>query len=135
MTAALAVDDRDALVLEQLRNAFSEWDIGSVDGVLYAHLLTGGPLLTASTLGGLASALLDRLDRPPADEAHRHAPRGPAELTFDGLARAWSLYYDLTIDGYRYKATRFNGHVLPLAETLEKLQSALQADFWRWTSR
>ena len=66
MTAGLAVDDRtrDVLVLEQLKNAFSEYDVGSVDGVLYARLLTGGPLLAAFTLGGLASVLLDQVDRP-----------------------------------------------------------------------
>ena len=66
MTAGLAVDDRtrDVLVLEQLKNAFSEYDVGSVDGVLYARLLTGGPLLTAFTLGGLASVLLEQVDRP-----------------------------------------------------------------------
>ena len=63
MTAGLAVDDRDVLVLQQLRDAFPQWDIGSVNGVLSAHLLTGGPLLTAPTLGRLASVLLGQLDR------------------------------------------------------------------------
>ena len=63
VTAGLAVDDRDVLVLQQLREAFSEWDIGSVDGVFYARILTGGPLLAAFTLGGLASALLEQTDR------------------------------------------------------------------------
>ena len=66
MTAGLAVDDRtrDILVLEQLKNAFPEYDCGSVDGTYYARLLTGGPLLAAFTLGGLASALLEQVDRP-----------------------------------------------------------------------
>ena len=66
VTAGLAVDDRtrDILVLDEIRSAFSEYDVGSVDGVFYARLLTGGPLLAAFTLGGLASALLEQLDRP-----------------------------------------------------------------------
>ena len=65
MTAGLAVDDRtrDILVLDQIRDAFPEYDCGSVDGVFYARLLAGGPLLAAFTLGGLASVLLDQADR------------------------------------------------------------------------
>ena len=70
MTAGLATDDRDVLVMEQLRGAFSEYDIGSVDGVLYARLLTGGPLLAAFTLGGLASVLLDQADRRASTIRH-----------------------------------------------------------------
>jgi hypothetical protein len=140
VTAALAVDDRDMLVLKQLRDAFPEFDIGSVDGALYARKLTGGPLLAAPTLGGLASALLDRLDRPAnggpsaADEARMQAPRGA--ITLESLVDRFRLFYDIgPADGGGYIAVHLGVHPLRPVGTLEELDSLIRAHYWRWRSR
>ena len=57
----LAVDDRrihDDLLLEQIRDAYAElYDIGYAGGAYHARRLTRGPLLTAATPGGLATAI------------------------------------------------------------------------------
>lgn len=61
MTARTAVEDRaihDELVLEQLRETWSElYDTGFAGHAYHAHRLTGGPLLSAATLGELATAI------------------------------------------------------------------------------
>ena len=58
MNARLAVDTHDELVLSQIRDAYSaDYDIGFAGGAYHAHRLTGGPLLTAATPGGLATAI------------------------------------------------------------------------------
>ena len=142
MTAVAERDIRDELVLAQLRDAFPEFDVGSVDGVLYARLLTGGPLLTAPTLGGLASALLERLDRPAnggpsiADEARLQTRRGAhSAITLESLVAQWRLLYDIgPVDG-GYIAVHLGVHPLRPVGTLEELDSLLRAHYWRWRSR
>ena len=58
MTARLAAISRDELVLDQIRDYWrASYDIGSAAGAPRARHLTGGPLLTADTPGGLASAI------------------------------------------------------------------------------
>ena len=57
-TAADARDIHDELVLDQIRDAYSaDFDIGYADGAYHARRLAGGPLLTAATPGGLATAI------------------------------------------------------------------------------
>ena len=57
MTARLA-DIHDDLVLEQIRDAYSTaYDIGIADGLYRAHRLTGGPMLSAATPGGMARVI------------------------------------------------------------------------------
>jgi hypothetical protein len=61
VSARLAVDDRDIhdeLLLEQIKQAYGAYyDIGRIGGEWYSFRLTGGPLLTAGTLGDLAAAI------------------------------------------------------------------------------
>lgn len=58
MTARLAAGSRDDLVLDQIRDTWDAlYDTGFAGGAYHAHRLTGGPLLTADTPGGLASAI------------------------------------------------------------------------------
>jgi hypothetical protein len=63
VTARTAVDDRgihDELLLEQIRQSWGElYDTGFAGGAYHAHRLTGGPLLTADTLGELAAVIWD----------------------------------------------------------------------------
>jgi len=48
----------DELVLDQIREAWDAlYDSGFAGGSYHAHRLTGGPLLTADTPGGLAAAI------------------------------------------------------------------------------
>lgn len=60
MTARLAAGSRDDLVLDQIRETWTGiYDVGFAAGAPRARHLTGGPLLTADTPGGLASAIWD----------------------------------------------------------------------------
>ena len=60
MNARVAAEGRDELVLDQIRDTWdSLYDTGFAGGSYRAHRLTGGPLLTADTPGGLAAAIWD----------------------------------------------------------------------------
>ena len=57
-TAAGSRDTRDELVLDQIREAYgAQYDVPFADGAPRARRLGGGPLLTAATPGGLATAI------------------------------------------------------------------------------
>jgi hypothetical protein len=58
VTARTANGSRDELVVDQIRDAYGDrYDIPVADGSPRARRLAGGPLLTASTPGGLASVI------------------------------------------------------------------------------
>jgi hypothetical protein len=58
VTGRTAVDDRDTLLLDQIREAYGGLYRCDFTGSAYeAHRVTGGPLLTAATPGLLASAI------------------------------------------------------------------------------
>ena len=54
------LDSHDELVLDQIRDYWdTAYDTRFAGGLYHAHRLTGGPLLTAATPGGLAIAIWD----------------------------------------------------------------------------
>jgi hypothetical protein len=58
VTARTAAGSRDELVVDQIRDAYGDrYDIPVADGSPRARRLGGGPLLTAATPGGLATAI------------------------------------------------------------------------------
>ena len=131
MNAGLAVGDRDELVLEQLRDTFSDFDIGFAGGMYLARLLAGGPLLTAPTLGGLASALLARTEPPARNRARRQAVTGPRD-ELKRLREHWWPRYDIEFTGNAYIARRLGVVPLRPAGTLEEADSRIRTDYARW---
>lgn len=59
--------DRDELALDQIREVWRDpYDTGFAGDEYHAYRLTGGPLLTAATPGGLAAAIWTDWTAPDA---------------------------------------------------------------------